>query len=202
MGPYWRTIVTWTRPQDFVRPVIAHNQVWHRARSLDTIFQRRTKYDSQYFYVIAPSDCSMSSVASVWTQGKIPDLFFYPALSHLPEFCISVLYWTYFKWFEIVTNLANGNKAYCTDWTVVFVVRLHIRVCHSRYFFFKRAWYPRDFVLLIICGNKMASFVFHLIQSPLSAERQKVSIDPNYGAKNKAFRQTFKNSTIRRILMR
>ena len=49
-----------------------------------------------------------------------------------------------------------------------------------------------DFIVLIICGNKIISVVFHLTQSPLSASEKGL----NWAImkqKNKTFRQTFKN---------
>ena len=49
-----------------------------------------------------------------------------------------------------------------------------MRVCHSRYFF-QSAWCPRDFIVLILCGNKMTSVVFH---SPLSAEQKRSQLTP------------------------
>ena len=51
------------------------------------------------------------------------------------------------------------------------------RVCNSRYFF-KRAWCRNDFIVLIICGNKMLSVIFHLTQPPLSAERKRSQLTP------------------------
>ena len=55
---------------------------------------------------------------------------------------------------------------------------------------------PNDFIVLITCANYVTFLISLEFKSISSPGRKNVSIDPHYEAKNKLFRQTFKNSTI------
>ena len=59
------------------------------------------------------------------------------------------------------------------------------------------------FIMLIICGSKMASVVFHLTQPSSCPERKRSQLTLIiHKAKNKIVRQTLKNSMTRRVLTR
>ena len=67
----------------------------------------------------------VSFLASVRTQEKTLVLNLDPTVGRCRDFSISSLIWRYFKWFEIVTSLAAGNKAYYSEWAVAFGAQPH-----------------------------------------------------------------------------
>ena len=58
----------------------------------------------------------------------------------------------------------------------------------------RSAWCRNDFIVLIICGNKMASVIFNLNQPPLSAERKRPQLTPIMKPKIKVFARHFKRA--------